>query len=224
MDISVSQLVQDVRVILDENADSSVLAEIGDVDTLSLDALIESKVEEGARMVLLRAPLSLLSGSDMASLNSDGIVWASGTVGVGSGYIPLPDDFLRLLSFKMSDWSHAVVECISEFDPRYALQHSRYDGIKGNPQCPVVALVSRSDGACLEFFSCADGSDVTMERGVYLRVPEITIESEEKKIVLPDRLLRPVQYYVAYIVSLVISPTLSSAFLSLSEELGQLSK
>lgn len=226
MTVLVSDIVRDVRVILDENRTSNSLEGINDVETLSLDALIESKVEDGARMVLLRAPLSLLSGGDMSSLDSNGIVWSSGSAGIGSGYIPLPDDFLRLLSFKMSDWTHAVVECISEFDPRYALQHSRYDGIKGNPQCPVVALVSHSDGACLEFFSCIDGEGVTMERGAYLCVPKIITDSSngEKKIVLPERLLRSVLYYVAYIVSLVISPSLSSAFLSLSEESGQLSK
>ena len=53
--------------------------------------------------------------------------------------LSLPDDFLRLVSVKMSDWNHPVVEITT--DPALlALQNSEWEGVRGNPQRPVVTF------------------------------------------------------------------------------------
>ena len=143
---SVEELVKEVRVALDENATSEQLRGFGDSETLTLDAIIESKIEGAAKVIELNAPFHLLDGGegfcDSENPSADNsVAWASGEVGIGYGIAKLPDDFLRLVSFKMSDWDYAVTTAITEDDPRYAMQHSRYGGIKGNPQRPVVAVV-----------------------------------------------------------------------------------
>lgn len=86
---------------------------------------------------------------------------------------------MRLITFKMSDWERAVTVPIAETDPRYELQSSRYAGIRGTPQKPVVAIVSEPTGLVLEFWSCTGGEEVKLQRGRYLPIPRIKEEGIE---------------------------------------------
>lgn len=159
----VSAIARDVRIALDENDVSTQLVQMGDVDTLALDDIIRSKIVEAVRRVEMAAPAHLLEeGHDF----SGGIYWNAN----GSGWILLPDDFMRLTAFKMSDWERAVYEAISADDPRYALQSSRYGGIRGNVQKPVCAIVNRAEGKALEFYSSKDDNAVIVRAG-YLPYP-----------------------------------------------------
>ena len=231
MQYKVSDILHDVRIILDENGVSVPLTSLGDVDTLSLNTLIESKIEDAARIVELQAPLHLLSanGSDFGS--GQGVNWHDSTnPGIGSGYIALPTDFLRLICFRMSDWAYPVSEVIYPHDPRYALQHSRYQGVKGNPQSPVVAIQTGESSSVLEFYSCDGGEDVTVSIAKYLKEPKIATstegngdEAESYKVIdLCDKLFRAILYYTAYLVSCDVAPAVSSHFLSISKELAEI--
>ena len=48
---SVSELKKDIRIVLDQNMTSEQLFESGDIDTLSLEEIIESKIVDAARLV-----------------------------------------------------------------------------------------------------------------------------------------------------------------------------
>lgn len=161
----VQDIVRDVRIAIDENRTSEQLITDGDVDTLSLREVIESKVEEAVRRVETAAPVHLLDGGRPFG---DAVFWRGG----GTGWILLPEDFMRLIIFKMSDWERAVYEPITAADARYQLQFSRYKGLRGNPQNPVVAIVSRAEGRALELFSCKDDT-ATVEQAVYIALPRI---------------------------------------------------
>ena len=196
-------MLREIRIALDQNMSSATLAEIGDVDTLSLDELIDSKVEDAARLVVMAAPAVLL-GSGKAF--GDTIGWDM-AAGYGSGHIVLPDDFLRLIVFQMSDWSMPVTVAIDETSPLYSRQKSRYAGVRGNPQRPVVAIVQQPIGNVLEFYSCEAGEHVYIKMARYVPLPKKYTLDDEEVIDLPEKLIRPVAYYAAYLVALATMQT-----------------
>jgi len=193
MNVAVDDIKRKVRVALDMNMESGKLEALGDVDTLSVEEIIESKLETAAYIVERDAPAYLIEGGTTLP---DAIEWTEGE-GTGPGRIALPSDFLRLVSFKMSDWSRSVVDVISEQDPVYWQQVSRYSGIRGCPQKPVVAIVTDPGGLVLEFYSCTGGEGVTMERGHYLEVPKVV----DGYIELCPRLVDAIVYYTAYLTA-----------------------
>ena len=186
-----SDLVREIRITLDQNMSSETLTELGDIDTLSLDELIDSKIEDAARLVVQSAPAVLL-GSGKAF--GETIGWDM-QAGYGSGHIVLPDDFLRLIVFQMSDWSMPVTLAIDETSPLYSRQKSRYTGVRGNPQRPVVAIVQQPIGNVLEFFSCEQGEDVYIKMARYAPLPKKYTLDDEEVIDLPEKLVRDLREY-----------------------------
>lgn len=213
MTYGVQDIVQSVKIALDENKVSTALIEEGDIDTLTLDEIIKSKIEDAAKTVTLIAPHYMLEGGKTFG---ESIGWQS-NVGYGRGYIFLPEDFLRLVCFQMSDWSYPVFEPITPDDPKYQQQFSRFPGIKGNPQRPVVAIVSNPDNLVLEFFSCQAGDSVYVKQAAYIPKPTIT---EENTIELSERLKPAIVYHIAYMVALSIgNADVATAMLNISKEL-----
>lgn len=159
-----SEIEQAVRIAIDENASCDALLQEEDVETLSLNALIRAKAEEGARRVQQQCPLHYLEdGHDFGR----SVYWEDG----GCGYILLPEDFMRLISFKMSDWKRTLHEAIDAFHPLYARQSSACSGLRGNIYKPVCALVNRPEGKALEFYSC-ESYDAFVEEGIYCPYPK----------------------------------------------------
>lgn len=197
MEYGIDELKQEVRIALDQNMSSAPLLASGDIDTLSLDDIIESKIADAARFVLEASPAKYLDGGKAIG---GSIEW-EGEQGRGMGVISLPDDYLRLLTFQMSDWSRAVTVPITEDDPLYAQQSSRYPGVRGCPQKPVVAIVNQAEGLALEFYSCNGGEGVTVKKAQYIAIPKI----EEGKIEICDKLKSAVVYYTAYLTALSIN-------------------
>lgn len=210
--VEVDELIRKVRVVIDENKTSEGLLSTEDIETLSINDLIREKLPRAARIIEEKAPHNLLdSGLAFGST----IGWL-GEVGIGAGVISLPDDFLRLVSFKMSDWDYAVTEPISEDSVEYQMQHSKYAGIRGNPQKPVVAIVQRPTGLSLEFYSCRAGSNVTLSRARYIPIPQIV----NGGMGLSEKLIDAVVYYTGYLVALSIGEgELAKALMAVSEEL-----
>lgn len=202
MTYQVADIVKDVRVCLDQNMVSDALAGIGDVDTLALDEIIESKIVNAAMAIESQAPVTML---DSGMAFGDSIGWDS-EAGYGSGHIHLPDDFLRLLTFQMSDWDYAVTQAITEDDPLYAQQRSRFGGVRGNPQKPIVAITQQPIGLVLEFYSCTSG-DAWVKRARYIPIPRI----RNGKIELCEKLKPAIVYYTAYLAALSISDTTLAA-------------
>lgn len=160
-----ADIARDVRIALDQNNTSEQLLSTGDIDTLSLDEIIRSKIEEAARRVETVAPVHLLEEGHSFG---DAIYWEQ----YESGWVLLPDDFMRLIAFKMSDWERTVYAAISADDPTYLKQSSRYKGIRGNIQKPVCAIVNRAEGKALEFYSC-NSTNAHVSRASYLPFPKV---------------------------------------------------
>lgn len=182
----VEDFTREVRTAMDENAHADALRLEEDSDTLDIDGIIRSKIEEAVRYVTSSAPVELLDGGISFA---DSICWGE----MRSGWVQLPDDFFRLIVFRMSDWSRPVYEAISALDARYPLQHSKFAGVRGSAQKPVVAIVQSPTGRRLEFYSCKDNSAHVMQ-AVYFPYPKI---DRGGGIDIPERLVRPAVYEAA---------------------------
>lgn len=185
----VDRILRDIRIAIDENADNERFQIEGDEDTLTLNDVIYSKIEEGVQRVhMMSLPQYLEEGHNIG----DSIRWT----GNGSGWVLLPDNFMRLIVFQMSDWERAVYEPLTISDPRYKLQSSRYKGIRGNFQKPVCAIVNRPEGKVIEFYSCKDET-AHISQGSYLPYPKI---DERGGIDISERCYRSSIYMTASLV------------------------
>lgn len=202
----VDDIIKEVRIALDQNSGDELLSAVWDMDTLMLDEMIRSKIVDAVRSVEMEAPLYMI---DTGCNFGDSIYWKNGR-GEGVGYILLPDDFMRLVIFQMSDWNTPVFNAISESNPLYKLQSSRFPGIRGNPQNPVCAIVIYPIGRVLEFYSCSGGKDVTIHKAVYLSEPSI---SDDGLIYICERCYRSIIYYCAALVCAICDSEKKSEFL-----------
>ena len=166
-------LMREVRIVMDKNMTSTALHGLGDIDTLSVDDIIKSRIVDAAKRVELQAPLYYLENGHNFG---DNIYWEQGKDRAGCGWTLLPTDFMRLMVFQMSDWKRPVFQAISPTDEEYALQWSQFSGIRGNTEFPVSAISVRPEGKALEFFSCKDNT-AEIVKAVYL--PDPAIDSDE---------------------------------------------
>jgi hypothetical protein len=199
---NVSDIIKAVRIILDENQSDSAL--VSD-DTLDLDSLIESQIANGLRKVLIIAPQSMIDNGQ--SFSSNQITWGKSQTGTGWGSVDLPTDFLRLLSFKMSDWIRPVVNPITPNDPSYSQQKFNYPGLRGTPQCPIVAILEGTSNKKLEFFCSYASTDAngaitsattpTIELAKYVAYPSVVTNNSIDQIDCGDNLYQPMLYFIA---------------------------
>lgn len=195
----VDNILQDVRICLDENNVSAALISSGDIDTLSLNDIIRSKIVEAVDSVHKVAPYYLLEGGhDIIDAQSGGLVGSNYGIAIHwgdleSGWILLPSDFLRLVVFEMSDWERAVYEVISTADIDYAKQRSRFKGLRGTVQKPVCVLAMRPEGKVLEFYSCKS-ENATVSRAQYIPYAEI---DNNGGVDISERCYKAVVYTIA---------------------------
>ena len=140
----IDTITEDVRTVLDMNKSGGALALLGDADTLSAKEIIRSKIIEAVKAVHCAAPAHLVDGGYNFG---DAIYWQE----LGSGYVILPEDFMRFIVFEMDDWDRAVFEAIDVNNPKYKRQSSRFKGIRGSSQKPICAISWRPEGRVLEF-------------------------------------------------------------------------
>lgn len=180
------KIMEDVRICIDQNMGSDALVESGDIDTLALDEIIKSKILEAVQRVHIEAPNYLLEGGHNFG---DAVYWRE----MESGWVLLPQDFMRLVVFEMDDWEQAVYQAISTDDPEYEKQRSRIKGIRGTAQKPVCAIAMRPEGRVLEFYSCKT-TDAQVSRAIYIPYPMI---DEDNGVDVCERCYNAVVYTAA---------------------------
>lgn len=196
MIFQIDRIMEDVRVCLDQNMDSGALIESGDIDTLSLDEIIRSKIVEAVQRVHTAAPYYLL---EQGHNFGEELYWGD----MESGWVLLPLDFMRLVVFKMDDWERAVYTAISTDDVEYDRQRSRFKGIRGTAQRPVCAIAVHPEGRVLEFYSCKS-EDAHVSRAVYIPYPKI---DRDGGIDISERCYKAVVYTAAGLTLLNIGET-----------------
>ena len=190
MEYLVSDIIDKVRIVMDETV--NVVSPLFDATALDLDTIIRQSLPDAVKAIHNTAPTHLLDGKIIASTpvnNQD-----------GSGCILLPDDFMRLIIFKLDGWKRPVVIPITDQHPDYILQKNKY--VRGGTDKPVCAITTnRSGKKILEYYSLPGSyATHTISQALYIPVPEII----DNKIDISPRVLSPVLYQCAaltYIVS-----------------------
>jgi len=200
---NILKVVRDIKVAIDENVTSEQLVAVEDIDTLTLDEIVRSKVLEAIERVESKAPVYMLEGGHTFG---ESVCWCE----LESGWTLLPDDFMRLVVFKMDDWERAVYAAISPSDAEYSKQSSRFKGVRGTAQKPVCAIVMRPEGRALEFYSCKS-EDATVAQAVYLPYPEI---DEDGGVEICKRCYKAVVYMAAALVLTTIGEAEKSKLLT----------
>lgn len=200
---NIHDVMRDVRVCLDQNMTSEQLLLTDDVDTLALDDIIRSKILEAVVRVHTNAPTYLL---EQGHNFGDAVFWGD----LESGWVLLPQDFMRLIVFEMSDWEKAVFTAISTTDPEYELQRQRIKALRGTAQKPVCAITVRPEGRALEFYSCKSET-AYVRRAQYLPYPKI---DKDEGIDICERCYTGVIYAAASLVLLTLGESEKSSALS----------
>lgn len=218
---SVKNIVRDVRVAIDQNAQQTDLVNWGDVDTLALSEIIQSKIEDAAKLIESQAPVNLLEGTTCSNEPTFTKLAASDTNYVAT--IKVPGDYLRLFLFKMDDWVRHVSEAIDATSPLYAYQRMKVEAVRGNPESPVVAIVPESEGGLmLEAYTTASNKS-TQNRATFLYVPQPSIANNS--ISLPNKLYRAIVYATAYLTALDYGDQAKAALLlSVAKNLAHISE
>lgn len=206
-----SELVKEVKVLLDRNQETSGLLTPTDTDTLSQSELIQSKIVDAARIILTDAPASMLDGKTFDGLKT---AWAESN-GAFVGTVYLPTDMIRLLNVKASDWNRSA-EIITEEDDAYNVQCNRF-GVRGNPERPIAALVHKSGERFLELFTSK--SNTATVSLTYVGMPSIS----EGNIDLPETLKDSIVYMAGYLTCVSLGDTdTASGFLGVARKLANI--
>lgn len=221
----VDNIVEEARVALDRNNNSTPLASLGDVDTLTIDEIIRSKVEDAARLVHLYADHSLLDEGILSAATP-----ATKTVGGWKRFIyTLPDEFLRLVTANVTGWDYPVTETIDESSSLFAQQFSRYGGIHGNPQHPVACIVRSGNQIGDSFgkrqlvlFSVPSSAQNASPEYSYITRPTIhTNDNDVEVINLCPRLMRAVVCRTASLAAMTLAMgDAAAALLAMSNTLA----
>jgi hypothetical protein len=209
VEYAVSDLVKEVKVLLDRNQESAGLLAPSDSDTLSQAELIESKIVDAARIILSDAPE--VEGTSC----KNAVTWTDSN-GYYVGKMVLPTDMLRILSVKAEGWNRPA-EIISESDDAYKYQNCKY-GVRGNPERPIAAIVHTANGKSIELYTSTK-QDATLAF-IYVQVPSITTE---QKISLPSVLKDAILYMAGYLTCISLGDTdTASGFLGVARKLAHI--
>ena len=209
---AVSDLVKEVKVLLDRNQESAGLLAPSDSDTLSQAELIESKIVDAARIILSDAPDDMVEGTSC----KNSVTWTDSKDGYYVGNMVLPTYILRILSVKADGWNRPA-EIISESDDAYKYQNCKY-GVRGNPERPIAAIVHTANGKSIELYT-SKKNDATLAF-IYVQVPSITTE---QKISLPSVLKDSIIYMAGYLTCISLGDTdTASKFIEVALKLAHI--
>ena len=174
---SVDNIVTDVKVCFDEIGlnDSEFLT---DTDNTEMNAIIESKIIDALRFVNLHADAGYLEPT---------VIDANVTAENGVVDYPLPEDFLRMLYAKLSDWLHVVTVPIFYTEKEYATLKNPIT--TGYPDNPKVAITANKH---LELYT-TKSSDAKLTFG-YIGEAKPNNNNEWP---IPEKVYRGVVYYIA---------------------------
>lgn len=173
--INVSDVLKDVRVCMDEN---DVQIANYDSETLMLDDIIKSKIGDAVNAVSMAAPVEMFGNGKEFSNDIYAEVDEVEVDELKALSVVKPSDYLRLIRAKMPDWDYEVNDTISVKSAEYRQQKSRFAGLRGNPQRPVVA----DTGISIELFTSRYNKVQTLEYVPRVDKADTTIEIASKAL------------------------------------------
>lgn len=200
-DYLVTDITGDVRNILDENRKSTALISASDIDTLSLDGLIQSVICDAVESVHKAAPVRMLSSCPEISQVAT-IDWTKREDESYIGWVKLDDDFMRFVFLQLSGWKYGVTKALTQEDDDFREFFSEFSGVSGHahsPRCCIAIMaVNENDmGLYLGFTGSTKNTDIILLSG-YIPIPKIV----NSKISICPSCYRAVIYYCAGLVCL----------------------
>lgn len=197
MEYDVDTIVGDVRTVIDMNRQDGLIAGADETDTLDLDSLIRSKVEDGAKAVFMMARNELLDVSVV-----------KGTVERGEE-AAVPDDFLKFVFAKADGWKRAVYTAERAEDASYDIEQSGYAGLMATDARPKAFVVTGTAGKLtLQMCPRHVGGEYTFG---YVTEPKVTAKD---RINIPERVYRSVVYMTGAMVSATLNDYSQSGWLA----------
>lgn len=148
-----SALINKVKTRIDEVcASGDVIVEVGVENTKPYDSIINELLDESALEILLKAPfyrLTITSASLSGTRNSNDDK-------IGS--ITLPTDFLRLVSFRMSEWKRPVTSFAIPGDAVANMQSNEH--IRGGLAKPVAVIKKNGNSYTADYYSVKSSHEV----------------------------------------------------------------
>jgi len=185
-------IIELVKARIDE------LSPFNDTSLVPSVNVIDKILDNSAKTILLALPLHLLTPTVFT-----GTITQTGN----TGHVTLDNDFLRLHSFKMTEWDTEVTQAITPANPKYILQKNPIT--MGGVNKPVVVIKSDSNGKTLYYYSIPTGGTHTLEYAYY--IPLMTAEN------LPDDILDVVAWQCAADVILIMKGDPKGALLKVEE-------
>lgn len=216
MDYAVEDIITEVLTTMDRQVESTALLSSG--VSLSVRDIVRKHLLDAAWQMTMEAPARMLEGEAFGTSAS----WES-AIGIGIGAVALPDDFLRLLAFRMSDWTHAVYHIVDPDSSEWQMvSSSLLMGVRGNGARPLCTITHWATGRKLEFCGCSSGSDVSVSVAVYAKKPTITTASNIETLSMSADIKRAVVFRCAALASTTIGETDTAAnFFELSKKMIQ---
>lgn len=202
--LSISEIIDKVRVKLDEIAANESEMVVTEEDNSNLNKVIESCVADAYRFVSLNANPGMLEGKheEGSTLNIDGSL---------VGRVAIPSDFLRLINIRLSSWISACSTVVLEDSPEYRMQSNKW--VCGNPQKPVVALTHTPSGRVLELYKASTDKD-TLKAFTY-----VPIWNGSGNVELAEQVVDAFIYYVAGLTMVTFREDVSDRFFAIARNL-----
>ena len=137
-------LIGTVKVKIDEQMAQSEGTQfnLGNVKNSNIiDIYINALLDESAKQILQTAPLHVIEPTDGGEITPVSFGGTIGTTAIyPTGYLVLPSDYLRMVSFKMTSWAQEVTNPLLVTDNKYKLQ--KYPATRGGTAKPRIFLNS----------------------------------------------------------------------------------
>lgn len=185
------ELIKKVRQLINENESDADVTLLTD-DTRNLDEHITRLLPEAVLMVQTNARQGAVNPR-MATVQRNEIV----AVEEGVGEVPLPEDFVKLLSFKMNGWQRSCVLLYPAASQVAQMQSSPYT--RGGVSRPVCVEKIAASGRSLLYYSLPSGIVPEVEHLLY----EARFAAEEGLAGGNDALVTAVAYQCAALLYMV---------------------
>lgn len=206
---SIEQIIEQVRIIYDEfEADGCEM--VVSPDNMDMNTIIASNVGAAYRFVMFNADLSMLEGKTLA--DDSGFMIDDELV----GHLPLPDDFMRGVTLRLSSWKSSPSSIIEENSTEYRMQADPY--ACGTAEHPVVALIHTNKGKELEFYKAATKED-KLKSFVYIPIPTDDLYTGSGYIQIADQLSDAFIYYVAGLTATTFREDVANDFFKVARSL-----
>lgn len=219
--MKVGEVIRRVKSVIDEHTSTDTAGYLGDEYSSDLREVIVDKIPYALNWVYLNAQANLLT-SDMVSAYTGGTEESDKVLKMTFGHdnmvtVILPDDFLRLVSAKLSSWFYAPTP-VDESSPVALMQQGRVT--KGCPDMPVCVLGTSGNRNAL-FMYTAESEKDTLDISLVCKPDTDSDMDEDSEITVSEKLLKSFIYYIAYLTTLAYRDTSASAFLQVAmDEIG----